>query len=48
MRTELIVVDAQKLEEIARVYLPFRASTQVHGYWWDAEDLGLAEKEARA
>jgi carotenoid cleavage dioxygenase len=48
MRTELIVVDAQRLEEIARVYLPFRASTQVHGYWWDAEELGLTEEEAAA
>ncbi len=48
MRTELIVVDARSLEEIARVYLPFRASTQVHGYWWDAEDLDLAGREARA
>jgi len=48
MRTELIIVDARSLEEQARVILPFRAATQVHGYWWDAEELGLAEKEAAA
>ncbi|MBT2186114.1 carotenoid oxygenase family protein [Sphingobium nicotianae] len=42
MRTELIIADAQRLSEgdIARVYLPFRAGTQVHGYWWDAEEIG--------
>ncbi len=41
MRTELIIADAQRLGEgaIARVHLPFRAATQVHGYWYDAEEL---------
>ncbi len=48
MRTELVIVDAQRLEEIARVYLPFRAPTQVHGYWYDAEELDLANREAGA
>ena len=34
-RSELVIADAQRLEEgdIARVILPFRASTQVHGIW---------------
>jgi carotenoid cleavage dioxygenase-like enzyme len=34
-RSELVVADAQRLEEgdIARVLLPFRANTQVHGIW---------------
>jgi carotenoid cleavage dioxygenase len=44
MRTELVIADAQRLGEgeIARVYLPFRAATQVHGYWYEAEQLERA------
>jgi carotenoid cleavage dioxygenase len=44
MRTELIIADAKRLSQgdIARVYLPFRAGTQVHGIWYDAEELGLS------
>lgn len=48
MRTELVIADAQRLDEgeLARVFLPFRAATQVHGYWYEAEELpslGAAE-----
>jgi carotenoid cleavage dioxygenase-like enzyme len=34
-RSELVIADAQRLGdgEIARVILPFRASSQVHGEW---------------
>ncbi|MGX7896469.1 carotenoid oxygenase family protein [Tsuneonella sp. HG222] len=41
MRTELVIADARRLGdgEVGRVYLPFRSATQVHGYWWDAEEL---------
>lgn len=40
-RSELVIADAQRLEqgEIARVILPFRASSQVHGTWLDAKQL---------
>lgn len=48
MCTELVIVDAQRLGEgeLARVYLPFRASTQVHGYWYDIEQLQAREDAA--
>jgi carotenoid cleavage dioxygenase len=48
MCTELVVVDAQRLGEgeLARVYLPFRASAQVHGYWYDIEQLQSGEGAA--
>ena len=41
MRSELLIADAQRLEEgvIARVQLPFRLHTQVHGWWVSAADL---------
>jgi len=41
MRSELVVVDAQRLEdgEIARVILPFRAGPQVHGIWVRPDEL---------
>jgi carotenoid cleavage dioxygenase-like enzyme len=44
MRSELIIADAQRLEEgdVARVILPFRATAQVHGRWFDASELPLA------
>lgn len=47
MRTELIIADAQRLGEgdIARVYLPFRAGSQVHGYWWNAEEIGSVSSQ---
>lgn len=32
-RSELIMLDAQTMKEIARVILPFRISEQVHGCW---------------
>jgi carotenoid cleavage dioxygenase-like enzyme len=43
MRSELVIVDAQRLGEgeIARVLLPFRISPQVHGVWASAKELPL-------
>jgi carotenoid cleavage dioxygenase len=43
MRSELVIVDAQRLGEgdIARVLLPFRISQQVHGIWASAKELPL-------
>ena len=38
-RSELIVVDAQRMQELARVFLPFRISVQVHGVWAPYADL---------
>jgi carotenoid cleavage dioxygenase len=44
MRSELIIADAQRLEEgdVARVLLPFRATSQVHGRWVDESELPFA------
>ncbi|MGH8149270.1 MAG: carotenoid oxygenase family protein [Steroidobacteraceae bacterium] len=44
MRSELVIADAQRLGEgdIARVILPFRVGSQVHGSWADAGELALA------
>lgn len=43
MHSELVIVDAQRLEEgdIARVTLPFRLAPQVHGWWVGADELPL-------
>jgi len=38
-RSELIVVDAVRMQEIGRVILPFPISVQVHGVWAPYEDL---------
>ena len=43
MRTELVVVDAEAMEELGRVYLPFRSTAQVHGRWFGAHELDLAD-----
>lgn len=40
-RSELLVLDAARMEEIARVILPFKLSSQVHGVWASAEELPL-------
>jgi carotenoid cleavage dioxygenase-like enzyme len=42
-RSELVIADAQRLGEgdIARVILPFRISSQVHGVWAGADELPL-------
>ena len=39
MRSELVIADAMRLGEgpIARVKLPFRLHTQVHG-WWEPQE----------
>jgi carotenoid cleavage dioxygenase len=44
MRSELVIADAQDLSagEIARVILPFRASSQVHGIWVNDDELALS------
>jgi len=36
-----VIVDAQRLSEgeIARIILPFRGGPQVHGAWYEAEEL---------
>ena len=38
-RSELIVIDAPRMQELARVILPIRISEQVHGAWAPYEDL---------
>ena len=40
--SELYLIDAQSMEEVARVTLPFRTSPQVHGVWARAGELPLA------
>jgi carotenoid cleavage dioxygenase-like enzyme len=41
MRCELVIVDAMELRELARVLLPFRNPSQVHGLWATEQDLPL-------
>ena len=41
-RTELVILDAPTMEELARIILPFRNAPQVHGVWASAQDLPLA------
>jgi len=41
MRTELVLVDAVEMEELARVYLPFRHTPQVHARWYSSTELPL-------
>jgi carotenoid cleavage dioxygenase len=45
--SELIIADATRLADgdVARVKLPFRAHTQVHGWWVDAADLPLCDPD---
>jgi len=43
MRTELLILDAQEMEELARVSLPFRMTPQVHGAWYDASELPMGD-----
>ena len=45
MCSELVIADATRLADgdIARIRLPFRAHTQVHGWWVDATDLPLVD-----
>jgi carotenoid cleavage dioxygenase-like enzyme len=38
-RSELLVIDAEKMQEIARVILPFQVPAQVHGTWASHEQL---------
>jgi carotenoid cleavage dioxygenase-like enzyme len=39
--TELYLLDARRMEELARVTLPFRTPPQVHGAWGDPTTLSL-------
>jgi len=43
MRSELVIADAQRLGDgdVARVILPFRINSQVHGVWAGADELPL-------
>jgi carotenoid cleavage dioxygenase len=43
MRSELVIADAQRLAEgdVARVILPFRCSSQVHGIWVDSSEVAF-------
>jgi carotenoid cleavage dioxygenase len=41
-RSELMILDAPSMTELARIVLPFRNSPQVHGVWAAAGDLPLA------
>jgi carotenoid cleavage dioxygenase len=43
MRTELVIVDAQEMHELARVYLPFRNTPQVHARWYGSNELPFAD-----
>jgi hypothetical protein len=40
-RSELLVIDAEKMQEIARVILPFQIAAQVHGTWASHEDIPI-------
>ena len=39
MRTELVIVDAVEMQELARVFLPFRMTPQVHARWYNNTEL---------
>jgi carotenoid cleavage dioxygenase len=39
MRSDLVIVDAVEMQEVARVILPFRSSAQVHARWFAAAEL---------
>lgn len=41
MRTELVILDATEMTELARIILPFRNAYQVHGTWASEDDLPL-------
>ena len=41
MRTEIVVLDAVTMTELARVLLPFRNAPQIHGIWAGEDDLPL-------
>ena len=40
-RSELLIVDAREMLELARVLLPFRTAAQVHGIWADVNELPM-------
>ncbi len=42
MRSELVILDAVAMTELARVILPFRNAYQIHGAWASPRELDLA------
>lgn len=40
-RSDMVIVDAEKMELIATVKLPYRIVGQIHGFWADADQLGV-------
>lgn len=44
MRTELVILDASIMIELARVYLPFRMTPQVHARWFSNKELPFTEE----
>jgi len=44
MRTELVIVDAVQMQELARVFLPFRNTPQVHARWYNNTELPLKDE----
>jgi carotenoid cleavage dioxygenase len=49
MRSELVIADAMNLEagDVARVILPFRLGSQVHGNWLAGDRLAFAREGSR-
>lgn len=44
MRTEMVIVDAMTMKELARVFLPFRITSQVHARWYSNKELPFNEE----
>jgi carotenoid cleavage dioxygenase-like enzyme len=44
MRTELVIVDAIEMQELARVFLPFRMTPQVHARWYNNTELPFSDE----
>jgi carotenoid cleavage dioxygenase-like enzyme len=44
MRTELVIVDAVEMQELARVFLPFRNTPQVHARWYNNTELPFKDE----
>jgi carotenoid cleavage dioxygenase len=41
LRTEVVILDASEMTEVARIILPFRNSPQIHGIWASEQELPL-------
>lgn len=44
LRTELVIVDASEMQELARVILPFRMTPQVHARWYGNTELPFSSE----